>query len=140
MTMLSVFQVLKRKLWGGHLNSKSKAKSRLHFVLVQDRTGLTGDDMAAFKRELIRVIDRYFVIDKQGFDVSYQRENGSTTLLINSPVVVRRQETPDGNVGAKPHRRSKNRRKGKMRAAVNPGSEPGPGSAGPAPEPKVANK
>ncbi|MCL4118161.1 UNVERIFIED_CONTAM: hypothetical protein GTU68_028126 [Idotea baltica] len=57
--------------------------------------------MSGFKEELIGVIENYFVIDKGGFDISYQREHDSTSLLINSPVVVKRQETPGGNVGSK---------------------------------------
>jgi cell division topological specificity factor MinE len=72
----------------GNSHSKQKAKSRLHFVLVQDRTGLTGEQMTEFKEELMQVIERFFVVDKTGFDVSYKREDGSTTLLINSPLVV----------------------------------------------------
>lgn len=82
-------------------NSGSLAKSRLHFVLVQDRTGLTNDDLTAFKREMMDVIERYFVVDKQGFDISYKRERDMTTLLINSPIVVRRQETPGQDAGAR---------------------------------------
>lgn len=147
MTMLSVFELLKTKLWGASRDSKSKAKSRLQFVLVQDRTGLNNEDMASFKRELVRVIERYFVIDKQGFDVTYQREGPSTTLLINSPVMVRRQDTPDREVGAKPRRRSKNRKKARVRVAAPPSSETvsekvseaaGTDSAAPVTEPKIA--
>ena len=108
--------ILKNKLFGGN-GSKDRAKSRLHFVLVQDRTGLTGDDMAEFKRELMEVIDKYFVVDKTGFDVNYKREADSTTLLINSPVVVRRQEVgPGGRVGAS--KKNKKRVKGKAAATV----------------------
>ena len=89
---------IKEKLFGG-ASSKHRAKSRLHFVLVQDRTGLTGEEMAKFKEELMQVIDRYFVVDKTGFDIAYQRDNQSTTLLINSPVVVKRQEAISGIAG-----------------------------------------
>ena len=86
---------------GAKQHSKSMAKSRLHFVLVQDRSGLTTDDMAAFKQELVEVISRYFVIDESGFDVNYKRDTDTSTLLINSPVVVRRQDSPDKAVGAR---------------------------------------
>lgn len=92
---------LKEKLFGGNKKSKSMAKSRLHFVLVQDRTGLTGDEMGQFKKELIAVIDKYFVIDKQGFDIAYERGSQETTLLINSPVVVRRQDGVGYDVGVR---------------------------------------
>lgn len=71
--------------------SKSLAKSRLHVVLVQDRAGLSNDELAQFKREMIEVIEKYFVIDESGVDISYQRENESTTLLINSPIIVKRE-------------------------------------------------
>lgn len=81
---------LKRKLFG-ESSSKTKARSRLHFVLVQDRSGLTSEDMAQFKSELVDVIGKYFEIDKQNFDVAYERDASSTTLLINSPVKVKRK-------------------------------------------------
>ena len=57
--------------------------------------------MAAFKQELVEVISRYFVIDESGFDVNYKRDSDTSTLLINSPVVVRRQDAPDKAVGAR---------------------------------------
>ena len=73
-------------------SSKSLAKSRLSFVLVQDRTGLTPEEMTKFKREMVDVIEKYFEIDEHGFDISYKRETDTTTLLINSPVIVRRRD------------------------------------------------
>ena len=86
-----MFNALKKKLFGESNASKSVAKSRLHFVLVQDRAGLTNDEMAIFKEEMVKVIEKYFVIDKEGFDIKYHRLADTTTLLINSPVIVRRQ-------------------------------------------------
>jgi cell division topological specificity factor len=98
---VSLFKKLLGRDWFGS-ESKSLAKSRLSFVLVQDRTGLTNEELAKFKREMIEVIDRYFVIDEHGFDISYQRDNDTTTLLINSPIIVRRQEgTADYQAGAR---------------------------------------
>jgi len=95
-----VFLALREKLFG-HKASKSTAKSRLHFVLVQDRTGLTNDELANFKSEMVQVIEKYFVIDKTGFDISYKRNDDTTTLFINSPIIVRRQDSPDSGVGAR---------------------------------------
>jgi len=85
-----VFNALRKRLFGDNTESKSAAKSRLHFVLVQDRTGLTNEEMAGFREEMVKVIEKYFVIDKEGFDVKYHRIEDQTTLLINSPVIVRR--------------------------------------------------
>lgn len=85
-----MFNALRKRLFGDTQESKSAAKSRLHFVLVQDRTGLTNEEMAGFREEMVKVIEKYFVIDKEGFDVKYHRIEDQTTLLINSPVIVRR--------------------------------------------------
>lgn len=71
--------------------SKQLAKNRLQFVLVQDRAGLTNEELTQFKKELVEVIQRYFVIADKGFDISYKRGGDSTTLLINSPIIVKRE-------------------------------------------------
>ena len=85
-----MFNALRKRIFGDVNESKSLAKSRLHFVLVQDRTGLTNEEMSGFREEMVKVIEKYFVIDKEGFDVKYHRIEDHTTLLINSPVIVRR--------------------------------------------------
>lgn len=91
-----MFLALKDKIFGNRNDSsKSVARSRLHFVLVQDRTGLTSDEMAKFKEEMVSVIEKYFMIDKSGFDIAYKRDSDTTTLLINSPVVVRKNVAGD---------------------------------------------
>ena len=86
---------------GESRESKNVAKSRLSFVLVQDRTGLTQEEIAGFKKEMVQVIEKYFVIDETGLDVSYKRETDSTMLIINSPVVVKRQLGFKNKVGSK---------------------------------------
>ena len=97
-----MLRALKEKLFGQR-SSKSLAKSRLHFVLVQDRTGLNNDELSGFKEEMVSVIEKYFVIDKTGFDISYKRNGDTTTLFINSPIIVKRQETINNDVGARKH-------------------------------------
>ncbi len=107
-----MFKALRDKLFGSRNGdssssqgrSKNLARSRLHFVLVQDRTGLTPEEMTQFKKEMVSVIERYFQIDEQGFDISYKRDSDTTTLLINSPVIVRRKESSDEQ---KEHKKSK---------------------------------
>jgi cell division topological specificity factor MinE len=86
-----MWSALKSKLFSSG-NSKARAKNRLHFVLVQDRAGLGAEQMARFKSELVAVVEKYFVIDKSHFDITYKRESESTCLQINSPVVVRRSD------------------------------------------------
>ncbi len=77
-------------LSGRNSASKTSAKSRLHFVLVQDRAGLSSEEISQFRKELVQVIEKFFVIDEAGFDINYKRDNDSTTLLINSPIVIKR--------------------------------------------------
>lgn len=101
-----MFAGLKDFFFGNGKASNTLARSRLHFVLVQDRTGLSPDDMTKFKREMVEVLERYFVIDENGFDVAYKRDSDLTTLVINSPVIVRRQDAVGAQVGA----RTKDRR------------------------------
>lgn len=97
-----MFKTLRDKIFGGNWGSKNQAKNRLQFVLVQDRAGLKSDELARFKREIMTVVQKYFVIDEKGFDISYKRISDTTTLLINSPILVRRQDVPKGAaVGAK---------------------------------------
>lgn len=94
-----MFGAIRKLLSGG--SSKNVAKSRLHFVLVQDRTGLSSEELSAFKKELVSVIEKYFVIDENGFDINYQRDEDTTTLLINSPILVRQLSSPSNTNGKK---------------------------------------
>ncbi|MCS6961105.1 MAG: cell division topological specificity factor MinE [Deltaproteobacteria bacterium] len=66
------------------------AKNRLTVVLIQDRAGLTSRELEQFRTELIRVIEKYFVIDVSGFDIDYKRQSDCTILSISSPVLVKR--------------------------------------------------
>ena len=50
--------------------STTNAKSRLHFVLVQDRAGLQPEELNSFRREMIEVINKYFQINEENFDIS----------------------------------------------------------------------
>ena len=96
-----MFLALKQKLFGNANGSSKSARSRLHFVLVQDRTGLSSDEMAKFREEMVSVIEKYFMIDKSGFDIAYKRDSDTTTLLINSPVVVRRSKEKEAGSSKK---------------------------------------
>jgi cell division topological specificity factor MinE len=79
------------KLFGSR-RSNSVAKSRLSFVLVQDRAGLSAEDMGRFRNELTEVIERYFTMDKAAFEITYERSDDATKLVINSPVLVKRDK------------------------------------------------
>lgn len=84
-----MFEGIRTLFFGSKPLSNATAKNRLQMVLVQDRSGLTPQDMDFFKRDLIEVISKYFVIEKKNIDVEWQREDSSTALIINTPVVGR---------------------------------------------------
>jgi cell division topological specificity factor len=79
-----------KNFFGKRSESTENAKSRLHFVLVQDRSGLQQEELNGFRREMIAVIEKYFQINEEDFDISYQRGEETTTLVINSPVTLKR--------------------------------------------------
>ena len=69
-------------------NSKAAAKNRLEMVLVQDRTGLNTSEMDNFRKDLLEVICKYFVLGSKDVDIEWQRsdDDGSTALIVNTPV------------------------------------------------------
>lgn len=87
-----MFDELRKKLFGKGL-SKQNAKNRLQMVLVQDRSGLSGNDMDAFREDIIAVIGKYFVLKDTGVEIEWQRENSCTALVINTPIEVKVRES-----------------------------------------------
>ena len=67
------------------------AKNRLQMVLIQDRSGLSSADMENFRSDLLGVISQYFVLERKNLEIEWQRHDGSTALIINTPVVVKRE-------------------------------------------------
>ncbi len=105
-----MFSVLKKLFSKKEVTVKSKteAKSRLQFVLVQDRVGLCNEDLANFRKELLCVIEKYFIVNEKDFAIDYRREGNSTRLSINSPVVIRRDFKKDFNKAVRNQRRNRN--------------------------------
>jgi cell division topological specificity factor len=66
--------------------SKSVAKERLQFVLVQDRVKLTPDEMDAMRDELIEVLSKYIDVDSQKIEMDVRREDDMTALVANFPL------------------------------------------------------
>lgn len=73
----------------GKNSSKGTAKNRLQMVLVQDRSGLTTGEMEMFKKDLLDVISKYFMIQTKHLDVAWERSDSETALVINTPVTGR---------------------------------------------------
>lgn len=81
-------------LFMGKGNSKVPAKNRLQMVLVQDRSGLTSNEMELFKKDLMDVISKYFTIENSNLDVEWKRSDNETALVINTPVMGKLRAVP----------------------------------------------
>lgn len=86
--VLPTFREFTSRLFGQRL-SKGTAKNRLQMVLIQDRSGLSSQDMDLFRRDLMDVISRYFVLERTQLEIEWKRDSNATALIINTPVVVK---------------------------------------------------
>jgi cell division topological specificity factor len=83
-----MFEALRNKIFHNSF-SKQTAKNRLQMVLVQDRSGLTNEEMELFRKDLLEVISKYFDLQKRDLEIEWQRSDSETALIINTPVVGR---------------------------------------------------
>ena len=73
--------------------SKTKAKERLHLVLMQDRANVSADFLEMMKQEIIDVIKKYIEVEENEIDVwltNEVKEDGTTgapSLYANIPIV-----------------------------------------------------
>ena len=67
--------------------SGSSASKRLKLVLMHDRTQLSPAMMEQMRDELVDVISRYVVIDKNALDINLESESNTIALVANIPVL-----------------------------------------------------
>ena len=78
--------------------SKTKAKERLHLVLMQDRANVSADFLEMMKQEIIEVIKKYVDIDEGAIDVRMTNKPGedgtvgAPALYANIPIVTIKNE------------------------------------------------
>lgn len=89
----TVFEQIATRLFGKRLSTIT-AKNRLQMVLVQDRSGLTATEMEGFKKDLLEVISKYFMIENKHLEVEWKRTDMETALVINTPVRGRLKVAP----------------------------------------------
>jgi cell division topological specificity factor len=81
--MLSDFM---RKLFGKN-GSKDIAKKRLQFALVYDRLEVSDDMLKEMQNEIVAVISRYFVIDRDQLKLDITRHDDLSALMLNTPII-----------------------------------------------------
>ena len=67
--------------------SKETAKKRLQFALVYDRLDVSDDTLKDMKNEIVTVISRYFVIDRDNLELDITRENDLSAIMFNTPII-----------------------------------------------------
>jgi cell division topological specificity factor len=67
--------------------SKETAKKRLQFALVYDRLEVSEDTLKDMKDEIVTVISRYFVIDRDKLELDISRENDLSAIIFNTPII-----------------------------------------------------
>jgi len=67
-------------------NSRSIAKERLKFILIQDRSLLSPSLLREMKEEILNVINQYLEINKNHIELSIGRKNKKTVLEATIPV------------------------------------------------------
>ena len=73
-------------------SSKDVAKSRLKFVLVQDRLNCSTQVLEMLKTDILKVISNYMEIDEEGLDIQITEaseangEPGQPVIYANIPI------------------------------------------------------
>ena len=75
------------RLKGGRNRSADKAKERLRFVLIHDRTDLAPAALNSLKNELIEVISRYVEINPDLVNIDITQEGREQRLVADIPIV-----------------------------------------------------
>ncbi len=62
------------------------AKERLQVVLIHDRASVSPEIMDRIKDDIITVISKYMVINKNDMEISLANDSDSVALVANIPV------------------------------------------------------
>ena len=68
-------------------SSKDTAKKRLQFALVYDRLEVSDEMLKDMQEEIVAVISRYFVIDRDQLKLDITRDNDLSALMFNTPII-----------------------------------------------------
>ena len=89
------FNSLIKKLLNKSDNSRNVAKKRLQFALVYDKLEVRDDILEDLQRDLVDVISRYFEIDRDSLSLDIERSEGSSALILNTPIVSAKHRKSD---------------------------------------------
>lgn len=79
--MTTVFQRLT-----GKPKSASQAKDRLRLVLINDRSGLSSQELEQIKNEILEVISRHIEIDPATVKIQMNQDGREQRLIADIPI------------------------------------------------------
>jgi len=81
--------------------SKDVAKKRLQFAIIYDKLDVSEEMLNALQEEIVEVISRYFVIDKESLKIDIRREADVSALVVNTPLLKAIRRIPESASSAK---------------------------------------
>lgn len=67
--------------------SKNIAKKRLQFALIYDQLDISEEILGALQKDIVEVISRYFVIEKESLKIDIRRDADVSALMVNTPLL-----------------------------------------------------
>ena len=67
--------------------SKDAAKKRLKLALVYDKLEVSEDLISNLQQDIVDVISKYFVIDKEAIKLDIKRSEDYSSLVLNTPIL-----------------------------------------------------
>ncbi len=75
------------KVFGKTPPSSKEAKKRLKFALVYDKLEVSDTILEDLQTDIIEVISKYFEIDRSAFELDIQRDEETSALVFNTPIL-----------------------------------------------------
>lgn len=75
-------------------NSKDVAKKRLQFALIYDKFDVSEETLGALQKDMMAVISRYFVIEKEALKIDIQKDENISALVVNIPILKALRQKP----------------------------------------------
>lgn len=76
-----------KKFFGKNVGSKDVAKKRLQFAMIYDKLEVSDDILTNLHQDIVEVISRYFVIDKESLKLDIRRSEDLSALVVNTPIL-----------------------------------------------------
>ncbi len=75
-----------RKVFGRGNDSKEVAKKRLKLALIYDKLEISNDILTNLQEDMVKVISRYFEIDKAAFKIDIHHGEDASALVVSTPI------------------------------------------------------